>query len=413
MQHNEPGPAVITGIGYAGSMGESVDDLVAAVLGGVAYTAWSPSDSWPTTGPRTMGADIEARRGTYGRLSGRLERRSSGPVRTLAHAVDQAWAQSSLGHSEFGSGSTRLAVICGSAYGNAEALFALTDPSARRSGWLVAEAMFNTPSSTIAALYGAAGPVWTTSMSCASGTAALAQAADLLAFDVVDAVIVGACDFPEEPMIREGYRNLRVESAGGVIRAFDSTRDGTLFCNGAAAVVLESRRFAQSRGANPLASLVAAGTGTDPQGYYAGDARPAATATCIRQSLNRYGVAAESIGWVKAHGTGTRANDTAEAAAMDLLFAGRSVPMTSLKGAVGHAGGAAGLVETVAVVELILGGQLPTNVGTADPIPTESVEIVTGLPRAAPEGNVLSLSYGLGGHLAFGVIAPPETWPDR
>jgi 3-oxoacyl-(acyl-carrier-protein) synthase len=176
-----------------------------------------------------------------------------------------------------------------------------------------------------------------------------------------------------------------------------------MFSNGSACAILESSALAATRRAEVLGRVVARGSGTDPTGYYSGEARPTSTVAAIRRGLERFGTGIESIGWIKAHGTGTRANDTAEMEAMEALFHGTKVPMTSLKGAIGHSGGAAGLVESVAALLALRRGVIPPTFGTSQPIPSEVVRVVTET-ETTESTQVLSLSYGLGGHLSFCVL---------
>ena len=212
------------------------------------------------------------------------------------------------------------------------------------------------------------GPRLTMSGACASGLHALIRAAMLIQQNDADRAIVVAAESSLHPMFLESFRRLGVlPKPGERCRPFDRHRSGFLCAESAAAVVLERSepsddprvridRFALAGDAGHL-------TNFDPSG------------ATLRRVLAK-AVDNRPIDLIHAHGTGTPANDAAEAAAIDTVLA--ELPTTpgqavrpnvySHKGAIGHTVGAAGLVSIALNVLMHRHGVVPPNVGVETPI---------------------------------------------
>ncbi|MFN2366681.1 MAG: beta-ketoacyl synthase, partial [Desulfurivibrionaceae bacterium] len=70
----------------------------------------------------------------------------------------------------------------------------------------------------------------------------------------------------------------------------------------------------------------------------------------------------QPVGAVNAHGTGTRFNDAMEIKAFRHHLAG-GIPVHSVKGAIGHCLGAAGVIEAALAVKSLAEGRIPPTVG--------------------------------------------------
>jgi len=126
----------------------------------------------------------------------------------------------------------------------------------------------------------------------------------------------------------------------------------------------------------------------------------------MQEALERAHVTREDLGYINAHGTGTRLNDEAEATAIAALL-GRSVdnvPVSSIKGAIGHLMAAAGAMELAACLVPFLDGVLPgtTNLKTVDP--ACPIHVLGPQPVRADVDAVLSNSFGFGGQNASVVL---------
>jgi 3-oxoacyl-[acyl-carrier-protein] synthase II len=118
----------------------------------------------------------------------------------------------------------------------------------------------------------------------------------------------------------------------------------------------------------------------------------AAACTALRQ------LEPHRIGWVKAHGTGTRLNDAAECLGLlALLGSGLTeVPLTSLKPAIGHSLGASAAVETVAAILALHDGIVPATLNThlVDPALPPCTVALEPMTSRAPAVLLLAESFG-------------------
>jgi nodulation protein E len=105
------------------------------------------------------------------------------------------------------------------------------------------------------------------------------------------------------------------------------------------------------------------------------------------------------VGYINAHGTGTQANDSTEAAAIHQLFGSRAaaIPISSTKSLHGHSIGATGAIEALATIIALKDGRLPATAGTTTVDPTLNLDVITGSPREATPQLALSNSLAFGG----------------
>jgi 3-oxoacyl-(acyl-carrier-protein) synthase len=249
----------------------------------------------------------------------------------------------------------------------------------------------------IAAALNLAGPRTTITLSCAAGAAGLAYGAGLIRHGRAERVLVVGFDALSR-FAWSGLCALRT-MAKDRVRPFDLNRGGTIFTEGAAAMLLESEASCTARGATPLAALV--GWGTNNNGFHitAPAPRGAGSAQAMRQALARAGLAPEAIDHVNAHGTGTKPNDSTESQAIADVFGAHApkIPVTSIKASLGHMLGAAGTIEAIASILSLREGVIPPTTNFETPDPECSVDLVANQPRKAALKYVLSNSAGIGG----------------
>jgi len=127
----------------------------------------------------------------------------------------------------------------------------------------------------------------------------------------------------------------------------------------------------------------------------------------MEAALADAGVAAADIGHINAHGTSTPLNDAAEAEAIGKVFGPNGPPVTSTKGVTGHALGAAGALEAIAVLLSMRHELIPPTIGLRNPDPEITIDLVRDQPRAWTPSPALSNSFGFGGHNGCLVLGPP------
>jgi 3-oxoacyl-[acyl-carrier-protein] synthase II len=263
----------------------------------------------------------------------------------------------------------------------------------------------------IAATLGIDGPRITVSTACASSTNAFGVACDLLRRRGVDAVVAGGCDALNQETFA-GFDALRALSPEKC--AAFSYPEGTTLGEGAGFLVLEREADAWARGATILCWIAGCGLSADGHDATAPDPRGRGTARAVAAALAEAGLAPADIGYVNAHGTGTAANDRAEWLGLVRVFGAgaETLPVSSSKGLLGHAQGAAGALEAIATV-LAMGRQvLPQTLHYRGQRPCSPPDPVAQRnPRAGAYDHALCTSAAFGGANAAVILS--RTSPAR
>lgn len=238
------------------------------------------------------------------------------------------------------------------------------------------------------------GPVYAYGTACAAGNYAIGAAATAIRLGRVDCAIAGGVDaFSRIAML--GFSRSRA-MAPDVCRPFDAERGGMQLGEGAAFVILEREADANARGAKCYARVAALGLSCDA--FHPTAPRPdgAGMVAALRSALQIGQIYPEDVGFICAHGTGTRASDAAEATAIAKLFP-HNPAVSGVKGALGHSLGAATAVEAVITVLALCHKVLPptTNLRSLDP--EMHIAIVT-TPVQVPDLHwALNCGYAFGG----------------
>ena len=279
--------------------------------------------------------------------------------------------------------------------------------SRRVSPFMVPMMMPNAAPAAVSMRHGFQGPAENTCTACAAGTHAVANAARLVAHGRCDVVLAGGSEAPFVETAIAGFTNMTAFSSAGICRPFDAERDGFVMGEGAGVLVLEDWEMAEARGADILAEVLGGASTADAHHITAPSPGGMGAITCMRLALEEAGVEPHQISHVNAHGTSTPLNDMAEAVAMAEVFGADGPLVTSTKGITGHALGAAGAIEAVAVVLSMDKGLIPPTAGYATPDPDMPVmDLVTGAPAPWEPGISMSNSFGFGGHNGSVVLAP-------
>jgi 3-oxoacyl-[acyl-carrier-protein] synthase-1 len=231
---------------------------------------------------------------------------------------------------------------------------------------------------------------------CAGGVLAVAEAVESLRTGEADRIAAVGHDTPIEPETVFGYHKLGLLSAD-VLRPFDRDRTGTIFGEGAAAVMLEKSGDARSRGAAILGEFLGHGCVTEASGVV--DLRPDGDgpARAIALALADAGIAAADVGMIVAHGNGTPASDASEAKGILRAFGGKPPPVTAFKWCVGHLLAASGILDLVLALEAMRQGVVP-GVPTLNSVDPELSSLPVSREPQKPRSNVaLVLCRGFGG----------------
>lgn len=242
------------------------------------------------------------------------------------------------------------------------------------------------------------GPVLTLSNACSSGTHAVGHAADLVRLGVCDVAV--ACGFDELGLFCLSGLSILHTITTDTIRPFDTKRSGTIFGEGAGALVIESLAHAEARGAEPLAEVLGYGVNNNAYHMTAPDKGGEGMVEAIRMALAQAGLEPSRVGHVNAHATGTEYHDPAETQAIKTVLGRHAydVPVSAIKAACGHTMGAAGALEAIACVLALRHQLAPPTLNLDEPDPACDLNCVPGVAQQAGFDVALSVSAGLGGN---------------
>jgi 3-oxoacyl-[acyl-carrier-protein] synthase II len=278
----------------------------------------------------------------------------------------------------------------------------------RVSPFLVPMMMANAAGASISMRYGLQGPNETICTACAAGSHAIAYAARLIRWGVIDAVATGGAEAAGTPTALAGFGNMTALSTVGISRPFDVDRDGFVLGEGAAVIILEEWSNALARGATILGEILGGASTADAHHITAPSPGGAGAISCMRLALADAGLEPADVKQINAHGTSTPLNDAAEAAAITEVFGPHAVPVVSIKGVTGHSLGAAGALEAASALLSIQHRAIPPTANTKVVADDMEIDVVIGGPRDWEPGPIISNNFGFGGHNGTVVIGPPD-----
>lgn len=230
---------------------------------------------------------------------------------------------------------------------------------------------------------------------CATGIWSLAQGVQLLRTGQIVRSIVGAVETPITPLTLAGFEKMGALAKTGCY-PFDRNREGLALAEGAAVFVLETLELARSRNARIYGRILDLGLTADSYHVSAPQPQSFGAISAVKQCLDRSDLDPTDIDYVHAHGTSTLLNDRSEAHLLQHVFP-RGVPVSSTKGATGHAIGASGTLGVAFCLLAMRDNVLPPCVGLHDP------EFDLDFVRVARPSRIdrsLCLSFGFGGQNA-------------
>jgi 3-oxoacyl-(acyl-carrier-protein) synthase/NAD(P)-dependent dehydrogenase (short-subunit alcohol dehydrogenase family) len=165
--------------------------------------------------------------------------------------------------------------------------------------------------------------------------------------------------FAVTPRYNMLFAKLNGLSPTGRVRVFDDAADGTVFSDGAAALVLKRLDRARTDGDSVLGVLAGIGLSSDGAGKAIYAPNPAGQRLCV-QRAHRMGDTTRPD-WVVAHGTGTPAGDSVELSVLGELAGPHGYPCTSPKSIIGHTGWSAGAVSVILALLALRHNSIPAQ----------------------------------------------------
>ena len=324
-------------------------------------------------------------------------------------AADEAMEQSRFTPND----ATRFGSIIGTGLGGCETQDAsyrrlYKDDQSRLPPTAIAHSMYNAAASAVATKHQARGASYAVVSACASSAHAIGQAFQAIRSGSLDAALAGGADAPLTYSIIRAWESMRVlaidnDHPDAACRPFSNDRKGLVLAEGAAVFLLESFDSAIARGAEILGEIV--GFGITSDAGHVTDPSADGASRAMKMALDDGGLSIDDVDYINAHGTGTRANDSTETAAIKSVFGERAhaIPISSTKSLHGHAMGASGAIEIAVSLAALAEGLIPPTINLTDPDPACDLDYVPNVARGVQVRTFLSNSFGFGG--MNGVVA--------
>jgi 3-oxoacyl-[acyl-carrier-protein] synthase II len=293
----------------------------------------------------------------------------------------------------------------------------LMERGARRVNPFIANGTPNhTAGVEVASAIGAQGAHVTFSSGCPASLQAIAHGAALVASGELDMCVAGGAESPLTPMIIVGMGRTQELSTLNddpehASRPFDQAHRGLVLSEGACLLVLETAEHAAQRGVRAYAELLGGVSSCDAKGLYAFDASGESGARAIHRLLNRTGIVATDVDYVCAHANSSPAFDRKETVVIKRAFGecAPRLPVSSIKGVLGHPFGASGAFQVAATALAIRHQLIPPTHNLEIPDPECDLDYVPHQARPARIRNALVTSYGYGGVNAYLLVAEPRS----
>ena len=262
-----------------------------------------------------------------------------------------------------------------------------------------------TPPARVADALGLCGPRLCNSTACATGTIATINAIRAIRDDQCDAVVVGGAQ-TIHPILAAGFYNMRVlaqhEEPTHACRPFDANRTGFVMGEGSAALVLERLSAARARDAWIYAELLDGTLLSDATHVTDLSTDSTTLVELLNKTLKRSRLVPGDVGYINAHGTGTKQNDAMETRGIRTAFgsAANDLCISTVKANIGHLINAAGVVELATTVLALRDGFAPPTVNLTHQDPECDLDCIPLVGRRRQFEHALKISIAFGGHLA-------------
>lgn len=407
--------AVILGYDAVSPLGTTLDHQWRRALAGESGIAGLSRFPLPPGFPVTIAGQVGEIEGeTYPFLSARHQAAWTSPVFRYS-LLTVARALAGCGLEISGALAPRTAVTYSTAIGGLDAVLAadrrLQKDNKLPPPYANPNSCINMVGGKVAIETGATGPIVTTITACATGLTSILTGAMLLAQNRADVAICGAVDFPLVEPIVAGFftmngvyhakEGMPPEPAQRASRPFSLDRRGFVVSEGAGAVILAAREFAEAHGL-AFRSRLAGWSMTSDAHHFVAPHLPTIT-RCIAEALADAGIAASAIASINAHAASTKVGDLTEYQALRSIFGDHLPPVAANKSLIGHAMGASSAIETIFALRGQEEGVLPPTINY-QPDPQIAIDCVADGPRRLAQEFVLKNSFGFGGCNACAVF---------
>ena len=338
-------------------------------------------------------------------------------------AAREAWSNSGLDRSGGSHDPGRTAVVVGSAFGGVDFLESQQARMRKRqdhsvSPFLVPGLLINQAAGQLSQHLRLHGPSVAPSNACATGGHAIILGAMLLKAGDADLALCGASESAFTPAIVNGFSTMKalLQCKPGdraetdptqASRPFSLDRAGFVMAEGAAMLVLATESAVRRLALSPQAELL--GYAMNSDGYHMAMPSLERIIECMTTALSRTGIVPGAIDYYNAHGTSTTLNDQVETQVVRTVFGDRArrLPVSSVKGALGHGLGAAAAIEAAVCVRSLRDQLIPPTINY-QPDPELDLDYVANQARPEKLATVMSASFGFGGTNNVLILGTPR-----
>ncbi len=303
----------------------------------------------------------------------------------------------------------RLAVSIGTGLGSSEELvFSYDDMRTRGmkavSPLGVQKYMPNGAAAAVGLERHAKAGVMTPISACASGCEGIARAWQQIVLGEADMAICGGVETKIEAVPIAAFAAMRIvmstnnDNPAGACRPFDRDRDGFVFGEAGALMVIETEEHAKARGANILARIMGASVTSDGFHMVAPDPNGERAGHAMTRAIQLAGITPAEIDHINAHATGTQVGDLAESKAIKRALGNNHPAVYAPKAALGHSVGAVGALESILTVLALREQVIPPTLNLENIDPEIDLDVVAGKPRSGNYQYAINNSFGFGGH---------------
>jgi len=282
----------------------------------------------------------------------------------------------------------------------------------RMNPFIVPTSLINISAYLVSQEFQALGPSITVGTACATGTQAVGEGLEMIRRGAADLALAGGTEGLIADFAIGGFCAMRAlptsynDAPEKASRPFDKDREGFVYAEGAAVLVLESLEHALARGARIYAEVIGQASSSDGFHMAQPDPKAAGPSRAMKWALDDAGLTPANVDYINTHGTATPLNDLTETRAIKAVFGEHAykVALSSIKSMIGHAMGASGALETIACAMTLREGVIPPTINYTTPDPELDLDYVPNTARKADVRVALSNSFGLGGQNACVVL---------
>lgn len=394
---------VVTGLGLVSPLGNTVESSFTAMIegkNGIDFITLEDVTNWKV---KLAG---EVKNLNFEAFIDRKEvKRSDRSVLLALIAADEAYKQAKLEGADIDR--TRFGLFVGSGIGGLntiqeEVTTYATRGQDRMSPFFIPNSIINLIGAKIGIKYQIYGPNLPQVTACSAATNSIGEAFRYIRDGYLDIAMTGGAEAPVNGIGVGGFASMKaLNTSNNPNRAsipFDAERSGFVIAEGAGIIMLEEYEHAVKRGAPILAELVGYGTTTDAFHMTSPDEEAKGITNCLLQALKDAKLNPSDIGYINAHGTSTVLNDKYETMGIKKAFgeAAYGINISSTKSMTGHALGAAGAIESIAVIKAVQTGIIPPTINYQQPDPDCDLNYT---PNAAVKRDI---TYGMNINIGFG-----------